>query len=107
MSQPHLDLTPLGTNTTNRKMSPIDLISVETKTPEPTPQILPTDSPTLPMDLPEKDGKAYVPVDPDPDLSSSDSSLNKSNLSNYINSIKSIKKKRDKKKKRQKYRRHT
>ena len=32
MSRPHLESTPLGTNTTNRKTSPIDSIPVETKT---------------------------------------------------------------------------
>ena len=34
MSQPILDSTTLGTNTTNRKTSPIDLIPVGKKPPE-------------------------------------------------------------------------
>ena len=33
MSRPTLDLTPLGTNTTNVTMSPIESIPVQTKTP--------------------------------------------------------------------------
>ena len=37
MSQSTLDSTPLGMNTTNVKMSPIESIPVGTKTPEPTP----------------------------------------------------------------------
>ena len=81
MSQPPLELTPLGTNTSNGTTSPIDLILVEKKSPEPT--IL-----TLPMYLPEKNRKAHVPGDPDPDQSSSDSSSNKYNLSNDTNSSK-------------------
>ena len=54
------------------------------------------------MELPERNGKSYVPGDPDPDTSSSDSPLKKYNLSNDRNSSKSKKKKRDKKKKRRK-----
>ena len=42
MSQPTLGLTPLGTITTNEKMSPIDLIPVRTKTPEHTTLTRPT-----------------------------------------------------------------
>ena len=36
MSRPPLESTPIGTNTTNSKTSPIDLIPVRTKTPNPT-----------------------------------------------------------------------
>ena len=72
MSQPHLNLTPLGTNTTNGKTSPIHLIPVGTKTPEPMPL-------TRPTELPEQNGKAHVPGEPDPDPSSSDSSSKGSN----------------------------
>ena len=43
MSRPHLDLTPLGTNTTNGTTSPIDSIPVGTKTPDPTPLTQPTE----------------------------------------------------------------
>ena len=67
MSRPSLDLTPLGTNTTNEKTSPSDLIPVNTKLPEPMPLTLPTDSPTLPTDFPEQNGRAHIPGDPDPD----------------------------------------
>ena len=74
MSQLPLDLTPFGTDTTNRTSSPIDLIPVGTKTPEPMPQIRPTDSPTLTTDLPKQNEKAHVPGDPDVDPSLSDSS---------------------------------
>ena len=71
---------------TNGTTSPIDSIPVGTKMPEPTPQTRPTDFPTLPTDLLEKNGKAHVPGDPDPDPSSSDSSSNESNLSKDSNS---------------------
>ena len=42
MSRPNLDLTPLGKNTTNGTMSPIDAIPFGTRTPEPTPLTRPT-----------------------------------------------------------------
>ena len=86
MSQPPLDSTPLGTNTTNVTMSPIDLIPVRTKTPDPTPL-------TLTTDFPEKNRKLHVPGDPDPDPSFPDSSSNTSNSSKNSNSSKSIFKK--------------
>ena len=72
MSLPPLDSTPLGTNKNNRTTSPIDLIQVVTKTPEPTPL-------TKPTDFLEQYGKAHVPVEPDPYPSSSDSPGNKYN----------------------------
>ena len=50
MSRPTLDLTPIGKNTTNETISPIDLIPVGTKMPEPTPL-------TRPTELPEKTEK--------------------------------------------------
>ena len=62
MSQPLLDLNPLGTNTTNKKTSPIGSIKIGTRTPEPTPL-------TRPTELTEKNGKVHVPGEPDPDLS--------------------------------------
>ena len=37
MSQPLLDSTPIGTNTTNAKISNLDSTSVGTKTPDPKP----------------------------------------------------------------------
>ena len=53
MSQPPLDSTPLGTNTTNVTTSHIDPIPFRTKTSEPTPL-------TQPTELPEQNGKAHV-----------------------------------------------
>ena len=50
MIPPILASTPLGTNTTKRKMSPIDSIPVEKKTPDTTPM-------TQPTELSEKSGK--------------------------------------------------
>ena len=41
MSRPPLDSTPFGANTTNGTTSPIDLIPVRTKIPDPTPQTVP------------------------------------------------------------------
>ena len=96
MSLPPLDSTPLGANTTNGTTSPIDLIPIGTKTPEPTEL-------TRPTDFSGQDRKALVPGDLDPDSSSSDSSSNKSNSSKDSNSIKLIKKEINKKKKRQKH----
>ena len=74
MSRPPLELTPFGTKTTNRTTSPIESIPVGTEMSYPIPRTLPTDSPTLPTESSEKNGKAHVPGDPDPDPSSSDSS---------------------------------
>ena len=91
------DSTPLDANTTNGTTSPINSITVRTKLPKPMPLTLPTDSPALPMNFQEENGKSNVPGDLDPDPSFSDSSK-KSNLLNEINSSKSKKKKRDKKK---------
>ena len=91
MSRPPLDSTSLGTNTTNGTMSPIDSIPVRTKTTEPTPQTRPTYLPALPADLPEQNGKAHVPGDPDTDPSLSDSSSSKYNFLGDINSSKSNK----------------
>ena len=103
MSRPPLYLTHFGKNTTNGTTSPIDLVSVGTKTPEPTLQTRPTDSPTLPTNLPEQNGKAHVPGDSDLDPSWSYSSSNKYNLSKDTNSSQSIKNKHNKKKKIQKH----
>ena len=91
ISQPTLDLTPLGKNSTNRTTSPIDSIPVGTKTPD----TMPLSQPTV---FPEKNGKAHVPGDPNTYPSSSDASSNKPNSSNDSNYSKSKKKKRDKKK---------
>ena len=103
MIRPRLESTPLGTNTTNRTTSPIDLIPVGTKTLDHTSQTRPTDFSTLPTYLPEQNGKSHVPGDPDPDQSSTNSSAKKYNSSKNTNTSKSIKNKPDKKKKRRKY----
>ena len=99
MNWPHLDSTPLDTNTANRTISTIDSIPVRTKTPEPM-------SLTQPMEFSEQNIKAHVPGDPDPDPSSLDSSSNKSKISNDSNSSKLVKKKSDKKKNSQKHKKH-
>ena len=49
MSRPPLHSTPNGTKTTNGIMSQLESIHIGTKTPESTPQIQPTESPTQPM----------------------------------------------------------
>ena len=54
MSSPNLDSTTIVKNTTNRKMSPIDSITVGTKTLKPTQLICPTD-------FLEQNGKVHVP----------------------------------------------
>ena len=74
MSRPPLDSTPIGTDTTYGKTSPSDLIPVRTKSLKPMPLTLPTDSPALPMNFQEENGKSNVPGDLDPDPSFSDSS---------------------------------
>ena len=53
--------------TTNGTMSPSASIPFGTKSPEPTPLTLPTDSPILPMEFPEQHGKLNVPGYPDTD----------------------------------------
>ena len=92
MSQPPLESTPIGTNTTNGSTSPSDSIPAGKKSPNPTPLTVPTESPSLPT---------YLPGDPYPDPSLPDSSK-KCNLLNDTNLSKSKKKKRDKKKKHRK-----
>ena len=82
MSQTTVDSTPIGTNTTNATMSPIESVPVRTKTTELTTLKRPTESP-------EQNGKAHVPHDPEPYPSLSDAS--------------SKKKKRNNKKKRRKH----
>ena len=79
MIRPPLESTPFGTNTTNRPTSPIDSITIRTKTPEPTPRTRTTNSPTLPKYLPYQNGKAHILGDLDPDPSLSDSSSKKFN----------------------------
>ena len=74
MSRLPLDLTPIATNTTNPKTSPIDLITIGTKTPEPTPRTLPTEKSTRPMESSKQNGKVHVPEDTELDPSFSDSS---------------------------------
>ena len=67
MSRPQLESTPLGTNTTNKITSPMDSITVGTKTSE-------TILLTQPMELSEQNGKVHVLGESDPDPSLSDSS---------------------------------
>ena len=69
MSQPPLDSTPLGINTTNRTTSPSDSVPVRKTFPKAKPLTSPMDSPSLPTGLPGG-------PDPDPSLSYS---LNKYN----------------------------
>ena len=73
MSQITLYSTPLGMNTTNVIASPIDSITVRTKTSEHTPL-------TRPTELPYQTGKLHIPGDPDPDPSLSGSSSKKKNV---------------------------
>ena len=94
MSQPNLDSTPIGTNTTNSNISHLGSTTVGTNTPDP--KVL-----TLPTELSkrkEKAQKEYVPEDPESDPSSSESSSRKSNLCDDSKYIKSKVKERDKKK---------
>ena len=67
MSQPPLDSTPIGANTTNVTTSQLELTPIGTKTPEPAPL-------TQPMESSKRKVKAHVPEDPESDPSSSDSS---------------------------------
>ena len=67
MSQPTLDSTPIGKNTTNGTTSQIDLILIIIKLPDPTPLTLSMDSPELPTNFTEENGKAHLPGDQDPD----------------------------------------
>ena len=67
MSQPPLESTPIGTNTTNGKTSPSDSIPVRKKSPKPMLLTLPMNSPALPMHLEEKNRKGNIPGDLDPD----------------------------------------
>ena len=60
MSQPPLNSTHFGTNTSNRTTSPIDSITVGEKIPDPMPLTQPMDSPTLPTDSSEIKGKVHL-----------------------------------------------
>ena len=86
-----LDSNPLGTNTTNGTTSPIDSISVGTKTSKPT-QLTSTTEST------KQNGKEKLPGDSDPYSSSLESSSENSYSLNDINYGKPNKKKRDKEK---------
>ena len=67
MSRPPLESTPIGTSTAKGTTLPSDLITVGTKSPEPTPLTLTTDSETLPTAFSNQNVKSHLPVDPDPD----------------------------------------
>ena len=97
MSWPSLDSTPVGTNTSNAKISPLDSTPVRAKTPDPKTLTLPTEQ----LKRKEKAGK-YVTEDPESDPSSSDSSLSESDSSDDSRYRKSKIKRRDKKKKHRK-----
>ena len=127
MSRPPLDSSPIGTNTTNGKLSPNDSIPIKTKILEPTSQTRPTDSSTQPEDLStwatdssKRKWKAHLPAEPESDPSPSDSSSSESDSSdnrngrkykrnneydseNDINYSKSNRNKHDKRKKRRKH----
>ena len=74
MSQPPLDTTPIGTNTTNIIMSHLELTPIGTKMPDHKPL-------TRPIDLSRRKGKTHVPEDQALDTSSSDSSSSESDSS--------------------------
>ena len=76
MSQPTLESTPFGMNTTNRTTPPIEWITVEKQMPYPTPLTRPNDFPTQQTDSSEQKRKAHVTADPEPDPSLSESSSN-------------------------------
>ena len=86
-SQPLLGSTPLGTNMNNGTTSPSDPIPVK-KQPKPMPLTLPRDSPPLPTDFTDQNGKSHVPGNPDPDPSLSYSSSEKYNSLNDTKSSK-------------------
>ena len=69
MSRPPLYLTPIGTNTTNEKIPHFEWAPVGTKTPDPKPLTLPTESTKLKGKL----QREYLPEDPELDPSLSDS----------------------------------
>ena len=60
MSQPPLESPRFGTNTTNITTSPIDLIPVGRKTPDPTPQKHLTNFSTQPTDYSKRKVKVHV-----------------------------------------------
>ena len=93
MSQPSLDSTTIGTNTTNITTSQLDSNHIGTRTQYPTPL-------TRPMDSSKRKGKLHVPEDPESDPSLSDSSSNESDLSDNSKYSKSKSKGRDTNKKR-------
>ena len=69
MSHPPLESTPIGTNKANTQKLHLDLTPVGTKTPDPKPIKLPTESPKCK----EKLVKECVPKDLESNPSSSDS----------------------------------
>ena len=61
-----MELITVGTNMTNKTISPVESIPVGTKTPEPTPL-------TRSTEYPEQNGKVHVLDEPEPYPSLSDS----------------------------------
>ena len=105
-----LELTPFGTNTTNRTTSPIYSIPIGKKPPYLTQLTRPTElstgqteSPTRPTDPSKQKVKVHVPADPESDSSLSDSASRKYDSANDSNYSKSKRNKRDTKKKRRKH----
>ena len=78
MSQPPLESTPIGTNTTNRTTSKLESIPIGTKNPDPTQHTQPTESSM-------RQGKAHVPEKLESDPSSPDSSSRESDFSDDNN----------------------
>ena len=74
MSQPPLASTPVGTNTSYAKISPLELTLVDEKTSDPKILTLQTES----SKRKEEVLKEYVLEDPDSDISLSDLSSSKS-----------------------------
>ena len=76
MSRPHLHLTPIGTNTSNAKISHLDSNPVGRKTSDPKP----LKRPMKLSKIKEESGKEYVPEKPESDPSLSDPSLSESDF---------------------------
>ena len=106
MSWPPLELNTIGMNKTNITTSPIDLMTIVTKIPEPMPRTRPTESLTRPIEYLKWKGKPHVPADPESDPWSSDSSSSKSDFLADSNYNKSKSKTLNKKKRFHKHKKH-
>ena len=99
MSRPPLYLTPIGTNTTNEKIPHFEWAPVGTKTPDPKPLTLPTES----SKRKEKALKEYILENLESDPSLLDSSPSESDFSDDSKYRKPKIKRRDKKENHQKF----